>query len=417
MKTVKAYLVGGAVRDMLMGLRPKDKDYVVVGSDDQRMLDNGFVRVGKDFPVYIHKDDKEKCEYALARTERSTGDAYTDFEVVTDDVTLEMDLGRRDLTLNAIAFADGCYVDPFGGVKDLNKRILRHVNADAFREDPVRVLRIARFLARWPDFEVAQETSDLCRQMVNDGMLSALVPERVTAEMMKALGEAKPSRFFIFLQIVGALEVVFPEIAALHGVPQPYKWHPEGDCFVHTMMVLDQATKLSPNHDQQLFRFCALTHDLGKATTPKDVLPSHHGHEDRGFYIVERMCDRLRIPTEFRDHAKLVARYHTHVHNTFKLNPKTFVKVYEDLKINQNKNVTWILPLVGWADKRGRGSFFEAVEYPQEEAFQNVMEELHLIKARDVCTPEELAGNFNVIKVKLYKARLATVKEVLQRFE
>lgn len=409
--TDKSFLVGGAVRDIQLGIKAKDLDFVVVGSSVKEMLAAGFKQVGADFPVFLHPESG--YEFALARRERSTGDSYKDFVFETDDVTLTEDLKRRDLTINAMAIGESV-IDPFGGLQDLDNKVLRHVDPVSFKEDPVRVLRLARFCARYTDFEVAQETSDLCREMVKDGMLSALVPERVTAEMMKALSEKKPSRFFIFLQMVGALEVVFPEIAALHGVPQPYKWHPEGDCFVHTMLVLDQACNFG---EDKLIRFCALTHDLGKATTKPEILPSHHGHEDRGFYIVERMCDRLKMPTEFREHAKQVARYHTHVHNTFKLNPKTFLKVFEDLKVNQNKNVVFALAVVGKCDKRGRGSFFENVDYPQGMAFAEVMDAMQELKARDVCTEEELKGNFNVIKEKLYKARVAKAKEVLEQFK
>ena len=409
----KSFLVGGAVRDIELGMKAKDFDFVVVGSSVDEMIEAGFKQVGADFPVFLHPDTG--YEFALARRERSTGDSYKDFVFETDNVTLEDDLRRRDLTINAMALGERV-IDPFGGLHDLEAKVLRHVDAEGFKEDPVRVLRLARFCARYTDFEVAQETSDLCREMVKDGMLSALVPERVTAEMMKALGEKKPSRFFIFLQMVGALEVIFPEIAALHGVPQPYKWHPEGDCFVHTMMVLDQATDLRVSNDP-LITFCALAHDLGKATTKPEILPSHHGHEDRGYYIVERMCDRLKMPTEYREHAKLVARYHTHVHNTFKLNPKTFVKVYEDLRMNQNQNVVSMLAFVSKCDKRGRGSFFENVDYPQGQAFYDVMHALHELKARDVCTEEELKGPFAVIKEKLYKARIAKAKQVLEEHQ
>ncbi|MGD8803684.1 MAG: multifunctional CCA addition/repair protein, partial [Gammaproteobacteria bacterium] len=326
---MKTFLVGGAVRDELLGYPHKEKDWVVVGATAEEMLAAGFQQVGKDFPVFLHPQTKQ--EYALARTERKTSPGYKGFTVhATPDVTLEEDLLRRDLTINAIAKdASGKLIDPFNGLQDIHDRMLRHVSS-AFTEDPVRILRVARFAARYQHlgFIVADETMQLMQQMVADGEVDALVPERVWQEMEKALGERSPSRFIEVLRDCGALERILPEVNALFGVPQPEEHHPEIDTGIHTLMVLQQACRLS---DDTEVRFAALMHDLGKGTTPESEWPHHLEHEARGAAIVIEVCKRLRIPNEYRDLAERTARFHLHYHRALELKPTTIVRTLERL--------------------------------------------------------------------------------------
>ena len=322
---MQIYIVGGAVRDELLGRPVADRDYVVVGASPQAMLERGFRPVGKDFPVFLHPETNE--EYALARTERKTGHGYHGFAFhAAPDVTLEDDLARRDLTINAMArAADGTLVDPFCGRRDLEAKILRHVGP-AFAEDPVRILRIARFAARFGDFSLAPETLELMRGMVAAGEADHLVAERVWQELAKGLMEAQPSRMFTVLRECGALARLLPEVDALFGVPQRADYHPEIDTGVHTMMVIDQAAR----HDFALpVRFAALTHDLGKATTPADILPRHIGHEMRSVQLVTALCERLRVPGECRDLALLAARYHGDIHRAADLRAATLVTLLE----------------------------------------------------------------------------------------
>ena len=322
---MQIYIVGGAVRDELLGRPVADRDYVVVGASPQAMLDRGFRPVGKDFPVFLHPETNE--EYALARTERKTGHGYHGFAFhAAPDVTLEDDLARRDLTINAMArAADGTLVDPFCGRRDLEAKILRHVGP-AFAEDPVRILRIARFAARFGDFSLAPETLELMRGMVAAGEVDHLVAERVWQELAKGLMEAQPSRMFTVLRECGALARLLPEVDALFGVAQRADYHPEIDTGVHTMMVVDQAAR----HDFALpVRFAALTHDLGKATTPADILPRHIGHEMRSVQLVTALCERLRVPGECRDLALLAARYHGDIHRAGDLRAATLVTLLE----------------------------------------------------------------------------------------
>jgi tRNA nucleotidyltransferase (CCA-adding enzyme) len=322
---LKTYAVGGAVRDELLGLPVQDCDWVVVGATAEEMISRGFKPVGRDFPVFLHPQSHE--EYALARTERKTAPGYTGFVFHADaGVTLEEDLARRDLTINAIARSeDGTVVDPYGGRDDLARKVLRHVSP-AFVEDPVRVLRVARFAARFVDFVVAQETLALMAQMVDNGEVDHLVPERVWQELSRGLMEVKPSRMFETLRACGALKKILPELDALWGVPQRADYHPEVDTGVHMMMVLDMASVLSL---PLAARFAALTHDLGKATTPADVLPRHIGHEIRSVALLEPVCQRLRVPAECRDVARLVARFHGDIHRGDALRPSTMVRVLE----------------------------------------------------------------------------------------
>ena len=322
---MKTYVVGGAVRDGLLGEPVNDRDWVVTGASPQDMLDAGYLPVGKDFPVFLHPQTHE--EHALARTERKTGPGYRGFEVyAAPDVTLEEDLIRRDLTINAIAQeADGTLIDPHGGRRDLDAKVLRHVSA-AFAEDPVRILRLARFAARWPGFTVAPETMALMRQMVDAGEVDALVAERVWQELSRGLMERAPARMFEVLRDVGALAKLMPEVDALFGVPQPPAHHPEIDSGVHTMMVLDRCALTA----QPLpVRWACLVHDLGKATTPVDELPRHIGHEKRGEDLIRTVNERLRVPVDCGELALLTAREHTNVHSSEKLNASAVLRLLE----------------------------------------------------------------------------------------
>ena len=324
---MQVYLVGGAVRDAQLGIPHRERDWCVVGATPAELEAKGFRRVGKDFPVFLHPDTQE--EYALARVERKTGRGHQAFTFDTSaSVTLEEDLQRRDLTINAIARdTDGSLVDPWGGLDDIERRVLRHVS-DAFAEDPVRILRVARFAARFRalGFTIAEETLGLMRRMVAAGEVDALVPDRVWKETERALSGSNVRVFFEVLRECGALRVLYPEVDALFGVPQPKEWHPEIDTGLHVMMVLDQAEALS---DDLEVRFAALVHDLGKGTTPPSKLPSHPGHETRGCKLLGAMAERLPVPNACRDLGLLVAEYHTHVHRAFELRPKTVLKVLE----------------------------------------------------------------------------------------
>ena len=349
---MKTYLVGGGVRDKLLGLTIKDRDWVVVGSTPEAMIAQGFQAVGKDFPVFLHPKTHE--EYALARTERKTAPGYKGFVVhAAPNVTLEEDLARRDLTINAIAQAeDGSLIDPFHGQDDLKNKVLRHVSP-AFVEDPVRVLRIARFAARF-GFTIADETLILIKNMVAAKELDYLVPERVWQELEKALATTQPSLFFMALREAGALKSLFPEVDRLFGVPQVPKWHPEVDTGVHVMMVIDQAAKLT---DDIAVRFAALCHDLGKGTTPADILPQHNGHEARSIKLTQTLCQRIRVPKDIETLALKVAEYHTHVHLLFELRPATILEVLEALDAFRRPERFEQYLLAGEADFRGRPGY------------------------------------------------------------
>ena len=349
---MKIYLVGGSVRDNLLGLAIKDRDWVVVGSTPEEMVSLGFQPVGKDFPVFLHPKTHE--EYALARTERKTAPGYKGFVIHAEpNVTLEEDLARRDLTINAIAQdEDGRLIDPYNGQEDLKNKILRHVSP-AFVEDPVRVLRIARFAARF-GFTIADETKQLIQKMVVSKELEHLVPERIWQEVEKALAATQPSLFFMALRDAGALASIFPEVARLFGVPQVPKWHPEIDTGIHVMLVIDQAAKLS---DDIAVRFAALCHDLGKGTTPADILPQHIGHEARSITLTQTLCQRIRVPKEIETLALKVAEYHTHVHLFFELRPVTILKVIEALDAYRKPKRFEQYLLASEADFRGRPGY------------------------------------------------------------
>jgi tRNA nucleotidyltransferase (CCA-adding enzyme) len=360
---MQIYLVGGAVRDELLGLPARERDWVVVGARPEELLAQGFKPVGKDFPVFLHPQTGE--EYALARTERKTAPGYRGFETLfSRDVTLEQDLERRDLTINAIAKdpGSGALIDPFGGQRDLRERSLRHVSP-AFVEDPVRVLRVARFAARFAPlgFSVAPETLDVMREIAARGELDALVSERVWQETQRALEMPAPARFFEVLRAANALPKIFPELHALFGVPQPERWHPEIDSGVHTLMVLEQAAKLS---EDPVVRFAALTHDLGKGTTPPEEWPRHIAHEQRGVALVEALCDRLRIPTAHRELAVLVSRYHLEAHRVEELRTGTLLDLLEHLDAFRRPERFEQFILACEADARGRKGL-ENRDYPQ----------------------------------------------------
>lgn len=353
---MKCYVVGGAVRDALLGRAVHDRDWVVVGSSPQAMLDAGFVAVGKDFPVFLHPHTHE--EYALARTERKTAPGYHGFAVhAAPDVTLEQDLERRDLTINAMAQdADGHVLDPYGGQADLQQRVLRHVGP-AFAEDPVRILRLARFAARLTDFSVAPETLHLMQQMVASGEVDALVPERVWQELSRGLMEARPSRMLQVLRDCGALARLWPELDALWGVPQPPLHHPEVDCGVHALMVVDMAARLEAPLP---VRFAALCHDLGKGSTPPEEWPRHIAHEARSEDLTRQVAQRLKTPTDCSELALMVAREHTNIHRATELNAAALLRLIERCDAFRRRERFEQALLACEADARGRLGFEEA---------------------------------------------------------
>ncbi len=355
MKAMKTFLVGGAVRDRLLGRAVKDRDFVVVGETPASMRERGFRSVGKDFPVFLHPDSHE--EYALARTERKTGPGYHGFAFAADaNVTLEEDLARRDLTINAMAQnGDGQLVDPYGGARDLADRWLRHVSA-AFVEDPVRVLRVARFAARYAPlgFRLAPETLALMRNMVRAGEVAHLVAERVWAETQRALGEPRPGAFLRVLRDCGALAVIFPELDRLYGVPQRIEFHPEYDTGVHQELALNAAAQLAPGND--LIGWCVMTHDLGKGITARDALPRHVGHESAGVPLVAALCQRLRVPSEYAQMAEHVCREHLNVHRLQELRPGTVLELLERIDAFRKPDRVRQLVVACEADKRGRAA-------------------------------------------------------------
>ncbi len=364
------FVVGGAVRDALMGLPVSDRDWVVVGSTPEAMSAQGFVPVGKDFPVFLHPHTRE--EYALARTERKTAHGYKGFAVqAAPDITLEEDLARRDLTVNAMAVPEalahappgtwaGHIVDPYGGQRDLQAKVLRHVT-QAFAEDPVRILRLARFAARFADFAVADDTLALMQDMVAKGEVDHLVPERVWQELAKGLMAKQPSRMFEVLRACGALKVLLPELDRLWGVPQRPEYHPEIDTGVHMMLVMDMAARLNM---PLAVRVACLLHDLGKGTTPQDMLPRHIGHEGRSVKLLQQVCARLRVPTDCKALAEVVAREHGHIHRSAELGPEAVLRLLERCDaLRQTERFAWVLQACE-CDARGRQGFEDAA-YPQ----------------------------------------------------
>ncbi|MCC5795887.1 MAG: multifunctional CCA addition/repair protein [Methylophaga sp.] len=401
---MNTYLVGGAVRDKLLGIDTQDRDWVVVGSDAPTLMAMGFKPVGKDFPVFLHPDTQE--EYALARTERKSGHGYHGFVFHTaPDVTLEQDLARRDLTINAMAQTEsGDIIDPFGGQQDLQAGVLRHVSP-AFKEDPVRVLRLARFAARF-GFSVAPETRQLIQEMIISGELTHLVAERVWQELQLALMSDRPSLFFTCLREINALAVLFPEVDRLFGVPQHPKWHPEIDTGVHVMMVLDQAARLS---DDLVVRFAALCHDLGKGTTPAEILPSHQGHEQRSVTLTEALCQRLKVSGELRSVALHTALYHTQMHKLFEISAQEVLEVIEALDAFRKPDRFQQYLLASVADFRGRPGY-ENTEMPEKAVMQSCFESASAVAVQPFIK-QGLQGK--AISEALRQARTDVIADVL----
>jgi tRNA nucleotidyltransferase (CCA-adding enzyme) len=412
---MKVYIVGGAVRDTVQARKVEDLDYVVVGSTVEEMTAQGFEKVGADFPVFLHPDTSE--EYALARRESKTGVGYLGFTSEFDaDVTLEEDLGRRDLTINSMAMAVdnvpgfGDLVDPFNGIADINARVLRHTS-DAFAEDPVRVLRLARFRARFgPEWTVAPETATLVSQMAKQGVLKELTAERVWKEMSRALMEPHARLFFDTLLEVDALHVIFPEVYKLKTALESRRWHPEGDAYEHTMLVLTAAVEFG--YDLET-RFAALVHDFGKGATPRAALPKHYGHEVTGVPIAEKFANRLTVPSKMRDRASKTTRYHMHMHKLDTLNSKTFVKMFEDMGAFNDPEVVELLVRVGECDERGRlGS--EAVDVAHLQKLNEVFARVNNVRFADVFPKGET--KVEAIKQGMYRARVhASAERIVKK--
>ena len=402
---MKVYRVGGSVRDELLGLAVKDHDYVVVGSTPEEMVQRGFRPVGKDFPVFLHPQTKE--EYALARTERKTGRGYKGFTVYTaPEVSLEQDLARRDLTINAIARdPDGNLIDPFHGAEDLKRGVLRHVSP-AFAEDPVRILRVARFAARFA-FEIAPETMALMRRMVADGEADHLVPERAWQEISRGLMEPRPSLMIEALRSCGALARILPEVDALFGVPQPAAQHPEVDTGLHLLLALDYA---AARHFPLPVRFAVLTHDLGKATTPPEQWPAHHGHEARGAALIEPLCERLRVPNDCGDLAVLAARHHGEIHRAEELRPATIVALFERCDALRRPERFDLLLDACASDFHGRPGR-ETLSYPPAPLLRACLTAARAVDAgaiaRRLGDPSKIAATVHQARVEAVKARLA----------
>lgn len=404
---MKQYLVGGAVRDMLMGLVPKDKDFVVVGSTPEMMLAAGYEQVGADFPVFLHPFDK--AEHALARREKKTGTGYLGFtSEFGTDVTLEEDLARRDLTINSMAVPEtngpvdttSVLIDPFGGLRDMRDKVLRHTS-DAFAEDPVRVLRLARFRARFgAEWTLAPETTRLVTSMGRAGVLHELTAERVWKELSRALMEPCPRLFFDTLLEADVLHILFPEVYALKSALEHRKWHPEGDAYEHTMLVLTQSALAGNDLTDRL---AALTHDFGKGLTPKDKLPNHFGHEDVGVPVVEKFCNRLTVPARMRDQVMRTTKYHMHMHLLGELKSKTFVKMYMGLAAWRDSEMVDRLYRLGVSDTRGKLGH-DTDDVSALGLVQQVWAEVQKVTFADVF-PE---GETNPVKIKegLYRARI-----------
>ncbi|WP_118800342.1 multifunctional CCA addition/repair protein [Haemophilus haemolyticus] len=414
---MKVYLVGGAVRDQLLGLPVKDRDWIVVGAVPATLLSLGYQQVGKDFPVFLNPKTKE--EYALARTERKSSAGYTGFICdFSPTITLEQDLIRRDLTINAMAQSeDGEIIDPYGGKQDLDNRILRHISP-AFSEDPLRVLRVARFAARYHSlgFKIASETLALMAELAQSGELQHLTAERVWLETEKALNEKNPEIYFETLHKTGALRVLFPEIDALYGVPNPVKHHPEVDSFIHTMLVLKQAVNLTENNpilNKSAVRFAAICHDLGKALTPKNILPHHYGHEQAGIKPTRSLCKRLKVPSYFQELAELTCEFHTHIHKAFELRAETVITLFNRFDVWRKPQRFQEFLQVCLADTRGRIGF-ENKDYPQIDYINQL---LHA--ANEVDVQQVIADGFEKqeIRNELTKRRILAVKQTKANYQ
>ena len=384
---MQIYMVGGAVRDALLGLPVQDRDWVVVGATPEALMALGYVPVGKDFPVFLHPASRE--EYALARTERKTAQGYRGFAVhAAPDVTLEEDLARRDLTINAIAQgADGALTDPYGGQRDIAARVLRHVT-EAFAEDPVRILRVARFAARFPDFSIAPETLALMQRMVTDGEVDALVPERVWQELARGLMAQQPSRMFEVLRACGALHKLLPEVARLWGVPQRAEYHPEVDTGVHLMMVLDMAAQMNA---PLAVRFACLGHDLGKGTTPVAEWPRHIGHEERSARLLKALCLRLRVPNECSELADVVAREHGNIHQSSEFGAAALVRLLERCDAFRKPQRFADILLACECDARGRLGL-NGQPYPQRQRLLGALSAAQSVSTAEVAAAAEAQG-------------------------
>lgn len=406
---MQVYRVGGAVRDKLLGLDIQDIDWVITGSTPEQMIADGYRAIGKDFPVFLHPETKQ--EYALARTERKISRGYSGFSFNTDpEITIEQDLSRRDLTINAIAEdVNGNIIDPFNGQQDIENRILRHVS-DAFVEDPVRVLRVARFAARFHHlgFSIADETRSLIKQIADSGELNALVAERVWTEMNKALAETDPQVFFTSLRDCQVLATLFPEIDNLFGVPQTAKYHPEIDTGIHVMMVLKKAAELNFNND---IRFAALTHDLGKANTPAHVLPGHHGHEQRGVKLTRQFCKKWRVPKATTELALMTCEYHTHIHRAYELKASTLLKLFMQTDCFRRPERFKQMTDACIADVRGRTSF-ENTPYPQAAYVNRLVQKLNELDLSAVVN-SSIKGK--EVGKAIYDYRLNFLKTILEK--
>ncbi|AOE49155.1 multifunctional CCA addition/repair protein [Kangiella sediminilitoris] len=405
---MQIYLVGGAVRDKLLGLPVKDRDYVVVGATPEEIEAKGFKAVGRDFPVYLHPDTGE--EYALARTERKSGRGYKGFKVeFSKDITLEDDLIRRDLTINALAQSeDGSIIDPFGGQDDIKRKKLRHISP-AFAEDPLRVLRVARFAARFHylGFEVAPDTLALMTELINQGEMEYLTPERVWTETHKALSTPSPQLYFEVLRECGALKVIFPELDCLWGIPNPEKWHPEIDTGVHTMMVLEQAAKKS---EQPMVRFAAVLHDLGKGVTPSEQWPQHRGHEESGVPLIKSLCRRIKAPKDYENLAIQVSRFHLHSHKMFELKAKTVYKVLKSIGAYRQGTILEQFIIACEADFNGRLGL-EQDPYPQAQLLRQSYEASKNIDAKPLMD-KGLEGA--KLGQAIERERISRIKETLE---
>lgn len=406
---MKVYLVGGAVRDQLLGYPVKERDWVIVGASPQELKIQGYQQVGRDFPVFLHPKTRE--EYALARTERKMAPGYHGFTCdFSSDVTLEDDLVRRDLTINAMAMdTDGKLIDPYHGQDDLRAKLLRHVSP-AFIEDPVRVLRVARFAARYHHlgFKLADETRALMYEMVRRGELGHLVAERAWQEWQRSLQEKNPEQFINTLRACGALQIVLPELDALFGIPNPCRYHPEVDSGIHTLMVLSAVVEMS---DNPIIRFAALTHDLGKACTPMGRWPGHHGHEELGLGVIEHLCQRLRIPADYRKFALMVSRFHLKIHRLNQLRPSTIVDIFDQTDAFRRRQLFDQLLVVCEADARGKG---QQTPYKQAQHWSHLLDECSKVSAQTL-----IAQGFQgeAIKLGLHRCRVVCVESLMSSWK
>lgn len=407
---MQTYLVGGAVRDQLLGLPVHERDWVITGATAKQMLQQGYTQVGNDFPVFLHP--KTKDEYALARTERKQGEGYTGFTCNTStEITLEQDLLRRDLTVNAMAMAsDGTIIDPYQGQKDLNDRILRHVS-DAFIEDPLRVLRVARFTARYHHlgFTIAPETLTLMQTIADSGELAALTPERIWKETARSLLDDQPQVYIQTLRDCNALATVFPELDALWGVPNPAQWHPEIDTGVHTLMVVTQACKLSK---QLPVRFAALVHDLGKAQTPSEKWPSHKGHEALGVKIITQLCERLKIPNDCKELAVIMSQYHSHVHRLLEYSSDALLAMLNGCDVWRKPERFEQFLLCCEADARGRKGF-EDSPYPQRAVVRTFAQQSATVDVQAIIKAGHKGPE---IKRALAQQRLTIIQNIIEQY-